>query len=133
MERSEGKYQARLAAVVNIHQIAVQVQVLPPPHLHRGVRRRGGLRARRELEAGEEAAGRDRDLGEGLGGEVGGGVGGKDDFLDVGVRGLGPEGFERCHFWWLEKSEVRWRAGSRKTSSFGLCELGIHEVRDVVL
>lgn len=72
-----------------------------PTRLHRGV---GGFARRRcggEIDLGEDAVGRDGDLGEGFGGEcrfI------DNDFLDGAVGWLRPGGSERCHcclvWWW---------------------------------
>lgn len=63
--------------------------------LHGGIGCFVGEGAGREGEFGEEAEGGKGDGGEGFGHEVF--FGGEEDFLDVGVRGLGPEGGEWCH------------------------------------
>lgn len=75
--------------MVDINQIAVQVQMRISTALDRGVGRLCRGRRRREIDLGEETVGRDGHLGEGLGSEcrlV------DDDFLDVAVGGLRPGG-----------------------------------------
>ena len=67
--------------MIDIHQIAIQIQMLVLPHLHSSISRLLSLCARWEIELCEECVGCERDLGEGLGGEVRG-VAGEDDFLD---------------------------------------------------
>lgn len=75
--------------MVNINQIAIQIQMLLPPHLHRRIRRLRRRRRRREIDLGEHAVRGDGDFGEGLGGEC---CGVDDDFLDGAVGGLRPGG-----------------------------------------
>lgn len=84
----------RLAAVVDVEQIAVQVQVLVTAILNRRVRGLGGIRAGRKVEAGIKAPGRHGHLGEALGLELGFV---DDDLLDLGVGGLNPVRRERGH------------------------------------
>lgn len=80
--------------MVNVQQIAVEIQVLVLAHLHRGIGRLAGHGARRKLELGEQAKRRHRHLGQALGHEVGA-TG--DDILDVRVGGLLPGWRKRCH------------------------------------
>lgn len=80
--------------MVDVQQIAVEVEVGIAAGLDGGV---GGLRGRgagRKVELGEDGEGRESDAGDALGGELGRVL---DDFLDVGVRGTVPMGDERCH------------------------------------
>lgn len=66
-----------------------------PPHLHRRIRRRRCLGARREVEPGKQRKRGERDAGEALCGEFS--LVDDDDFLDVGVRGLLPVRSKRGH------------------------------------
>ena len=84
----------RLAAVVDVQQVAVEVQVLVTAILNRRIRGLGGIRAGREIEAGVQTPGRDGDPGEALGLELGLV---DDDFLDFGVGGANPVRRERGH------------------------------------
>lgn len=75
--------------MVDIHQIAVQVQMRVPSLLHGGVGRFVRGRGGREIDFGVEAVGCDGYFGEGLGGEC---CVVDDDFLDGAVGGLRPGG-----------------------------------------
>lgn len=86
--------QRRLARVVDVQQVAVQVKVPVTAHLDRRVGGLGGDGARRELQLGEQAERREGNFGDALGGE-GGLI--DDDLLDVGVRRLRPVRLDGSH------------------------------------
>jgi hypothetical protein len=75
--------------MVNINQIAVQVQMRIPPLLDSGIGGFARWRGGREIDLGEHAVRCDGDFGERLGGEC---CGVDDDFLDGAVGGLRPGG-----------------------------------------
>jgi hypothetical protein len=80
--------------VIDIEQVAIEVQVCPRTHLDCGVRGLGGDGARRKGHLGVDSIGRERDLGEALG-SVFGLV--DDDLLDIRVGWLRPMGLNWCH------------------------------------
>jgi hypothetical protein len=81
--------------VIYVHEIRIEVQVLVTAHLDRGVRGLLGDGARREGHLGEEPVGRQRHAGDGTSGKLSGR--GDKNLLDLGMRGPGPVGSERCH------------------------------------
>lgn len=80
--------------MVDIQQIAVQVQVLVTATLDGRIRRLLGRRARGVLELGEQRERRQGNLGDALG-RVLGLV--DDEVKTVRVRGLDPVGLDGCH------------------------------------
>ena len=89
-----GTNEGRFTRVIDVQQVAVQVQMLAAANLDRGVRSLAGEGAGRKVHLGEEAKRRQGHLGEALGGKL---RLVDDDLLDVGVGGTGPEGGDRCH------------------------------------
>lgn len=81
--------------MVDVQQIAVQVQVLVTATLDGRIRRLLGRRARGVLELGEQRKGRESNLGDALG-RVLGLV--DDEVKTVRVGGLDPVGLDGCHF-----------------------------------
>jgi hypothetical protein len=92
-----------LARVVDVEQIAVEVEVGVTASLDGRVGRLRGGSARREVELGENGEGRESDARDALGGEFGRVL---DDFLDVRVGGTGPVGDDGCHGWYRVEVEA---------------------------
>ena len=83
-----------ITRVVDVQQIAVEVQVLVTAHLDGGVGRLVGRGAWWEVKLGEDGEGRQGHFGDALGAELGLV---DDDLLDIGVGGLNPVWRERGH------------------------------------
>lgn len=85
----------RVARVVNVQQVAIEIHVLVPAYLDGGI---GGLLshgAGRERHLGIYREWRERDLGQALGGELCGV--GNDDILNFRMGRPGPVGCKWCH------------------------------------
>jgi hypothetical protein len=95
--------QTGLAAVIDVHQIRVEVQMRISAHLNGSVSRDQGPRARRKAHPGKQAERSDRDLGEGFRSEP---FGANDYFLDFSVGRLLPMGRE-----WYHVPSVIWLNG----------------------
>lgn len=80
--------------MVDVEQVAVEVQMLVFAHLNGSIGRLVGQGARREVQFDEQAKGRHGHFGQALGHEVGTA---DDDVLDVRVGGLLPGGLEGGH------------------------------------
>lgn len=87
-------YQAWLTAVVDVYQIAVQVEVLISAHLDSGVSWLIGLSCWWEVDLGVESVWCNLNSGDGLRSKFGIV---DDDLLDLRPRWLWPEGNEWCH------------------------------------
>ena len=83
-----------LTRVIDVQQVAVEVQVAMLADLHRGIGRVLGHSAGRKVELGIDSKGRQGHLGQALGGEFGAV---DDDPLNGRVGGLMPMGGERAH------------------------------------
>lgn len=99
MERKEDAQWAstnkrRLAGVVNVQKVAVEVQVLVPANLDCGVGGLFGKGARRECHLGKDGKRSKRDLGQAFRGELGIV---DDDILDVRMRRPSPVGSKWRH------------------------------------
>lgn len=84
----------RFTRVIDIQQIAIQIKMAMPAHLHGGVRRLVGNSARREGELRKDSKRRQCHLGVAHGGEL---LLVDDDFLNGRVRGLLPVRGEGGH------------------------------------
>jgi len=82
--------------VVDVQKITVQINMLIPSNLDCGIGRDGGRGAWWEVKAGEQAEGRQRDLGDALGGKLLS-ITSDNDLLDVGMRGLHPMRLNGSH------------------------------------
>jgi hypothetical protein len=99
----------RLARVVDVQQVTVQVHVLFASNLDGCIRSRFSYVTRGECHLGEQAEGRKSDFGEALRGELGLV---NDDFLDLGIGRPSPMRRERAHF-----SGGSWHFGGQSEES----------------
>nr|pir hypothetical protein B9J10.210 [imported] - Neurospora crassa [Neurospora crassa] len=88
-------YKRRLARVVDVQQVAVKIQVLVTATLDGSIRRLLGRRAGGKLELGEQRKGRQSNLGDALGRELGLV---DDEVKTVRVGGLDPMGLDGSHY-----------------------------------
>jgi hypothetical protein len=96
---SRSTNESRLARVIDVKQITVQVEMRITTCLHSSVSGFADARARRKFEFCKDRKGRERNTRDALGGEFLGVD--DDDLLDLGVGGLVPVGSERSHCWWF--------------------------------
>lgn len=106
--------------MIDVQQIAVQVEMSIATSLHSSVGGFADARARREIELCVDSKRRERNTRDTLGGEFLGVD--DDDLLDLGVGGLMPVGSERSHCWWLrvafEALEMGWLAKDMTWSEY---------------
>jgi hypothetical protein len=100
------------ARMIDVQQIAVQVEMRIATSLHSSVCGLADARARRKFELCKDGKGRERNARDTFGSEF---LGVDDyDLLDLGVGGLVPVGSERSHCWWFrvacEALEMGWIA-----------------------